>query len=63
MKYHRVCIQLFGYAVVPGDTVEEALENAKKLTRSDFDFEDVTEDVLEGATVIEECTELGSPVE
>ena len=37
----RVCVMRAGYAVVPGDTDEEALENAKTLKEDDFDWEPV----------------------
>lgn len=53
--YRRVEITISGYAVVPGKTDAEALQNARKLTKNDFDWETVTSDVLYDARVVEEC--------
>lgn len=61
-EYRRVCITISGYAVVPGNTDEEALENAKKLSKNDFDWEPVKEDVLADATVIETCGPNGESI-
>lgn len=55
-QYRRVCISINGYAVVPGDTDEEAIENAAKLSKADFDWEPVKPDLIrEAATVMEVC--------
>lgn len=55
MEFARVSITISGYAVVPGKTNEEILENTKKLGKTDFDWEPVTLDVLEDASIIEAC--------
>ncbi len=56
MKYRRICLKRTGYAIVPGDTDEEALENAARLSASDFDWEPVDGDLIrEEAEVIEAC--------
>ena len=47
MQHRRICVQRSGYAIVPGNTDEEALENAKKLTASDFDWESVTAELIQ----------------
>lgn len=61
MEYRRICIQRSGYAIVPGNTDEEALENAKNLKASDFDWEAVTPDLIqEEAEVIETCGPNGA---
>lgn len=39
MKYYRVSVSLFGYAIVKGENEEEAFENIKKLTKGDLDIE------------------------
>lgn len=55
-QYRRVCITRAGYAVVPGDTDEEAIENAKKLKEGDFDWEPVEPGMIEDeAQVLEQC--------
>ena len=62
-QYRRICVQRSGYAVVPGDTDEEALENAKDLTADDFDWESVTPDLIqEEAEVLEVCGENGEEI-
>ena len=54
--YRRIRVQRSGYAVVPGDTDEEALANAAGLGASDFDWEPVDRDlVLDTAEAIEAC--------
>ena len=63
MKYHRVCVTLYGYAVVPGETEEEVFANIKKLDKSALDIEDISEEILEGATILEECTADGGAVD
>lgn len=62
-KYARVCICRYGYAVVGGNTDEEIYENTKKLRARDFDWEDCNEDVLDGATIVEECGPNGESLE
>lgn len=58
MKYRRVMITRCGYAVVPGDTDQEALENAKDLRADDFDWERVDSNLIEGTCeVVEVCNE------
>lgn len=54
-EYRRVMVALYGYAIVPGNTDEEALENTGRLTRDDFDWECFGSGVLEAAEVIETC--------
>lgn len=55
-QYRRVCVSRCGYAVVPGDTDEEAIENAKNLRASDFDWESVDSGMIEAsASVVEGC--------
>lgn len=62
--YRRVRISRDGYAVVPGDTDGQAIENAKKLSESDFDWEPVDRDMVETtATVVEVCGSNGESVE
>lgn len=62
-QYRRICVQRSGYAVVPGDTDEEALENAKGLKAEDFDWEPVTPDLIqEEAEVLEACGENGEEI-
>lgn len=63
MKYYRVSVSLFGYATVQGENKEEAFENIKKLTKGDLDLEDLTEEVLEDATILEECTADGGAID
>lgn len=63
-EYRRICIQRSGYAVVPGNTDEEAMENAKNLKDSDFDWEPVTPDLIETtAEVVETCGANGELLE
>lgn len=58
--HRRVCVMRAGYAVVPGTTDEEALENAKKLKADDFEWEPVTPELVEtDAEVVEACDEHG----
>lgn len=55
-QYRRVCISRCGYAVVPGDTDEAAITNAKKLREHDFDWEVVDSGMIEASTsVVEVC--------
>lgn len=54
-QYRRVMITRCGYAVVPGNTDEEALDAVKELTEKDFNWERVDQGVLENADVIEVC--------
>lgn len=61
-NYKRVCIQICGYAVVPGNTDEEIMKNTKKLTKNDFDWEPVNEDVLSCAEIVEDCGPNGETV-
>ena len=50
----RICVMRAGYAVVPGNSDEEALENAKNLKEDDFDWEPVNSDMIEAeAEVVE----------
>lgn len=53
MKDYRICITLNGYASVQASSEAEALEKAKMLTDSDFDFESVNDDVLSDAVVVD----------
>lgn len=53
MKDYRICITLNGYASVQASSEAEALEKAKMLTESDFDFESVNDDVLSDAVVVD----------
>ena len=62
MKHYRVSVSLFGYAIVQGENEDEAFENIKNLTKDDLDFEDLTEEVLEDATILEECTADGGDI-
>lgn len=58
-KHKRVCVQICGYAIVPGDTDEEVLENTKQLSKNDIDWEPFNEDVLSCAEIIEDCGPTG----
>lgn len=61
MQYRRICIQRSGYATVPGNTDEEALQNAEKLTEHDFDWESISPDLIrEEGEVIEVCKPDGT---
>lgn len=53
MKNYRICISVSGYASVQANSEDEALEKAKTLTQSDFDFESVNDDVLSDAVVVD----------
>lgn len=53
MRYRRVHITLNGYAVVPAGDNQTALANAKMLSASAFDIEDITDEVLEDADVVD----------
>lgn len=55
-------MSLFGYAIVKGENMEEAFENIKKLTKGDLDIEQLTEEVLEDATILGECTADGGDI-
>lgn len=59
-QYRRVCITRSGYAIVPGDTDEEALENATKLSQSDFDWESVDADMIREGEIVEICEPDGT---
>lgn len=62
-QYRRVCITRAGYAVVPGDTDEEAVENAKKLGENGFDWEPVDAVMIgDEAEVLEVCGPNGEPI-
>lgn len=63
MKHYRVSVSMFGYAIVEGENEEEAFENIKKLTKGDLDIEALTEEVLEDATILEECTADGGAID
>lgn len=59
-QYRRICVRRFGYAIVPGNTDEEAIENAANLRSGDFDWEPVTPDLIrEEGEVIEACGPSG----
>ena len=62
MKHYRVSVSLFGYAIVKGENMEEAFESIKKLTKGDLDIEPLTEEVLEDATILGECTADGGDI-
>lgn len=62
MKHYRVSVSMFGYTIVEGENEEEAFENIKKLTKGDLDIEDLTEEVLEDATILGECTADGNDI-
>lgn len=62
MKHYRVSVSMFGYATVQGESEEEAFENIKKLTKGDLDIEPLTEEVLEDATILGECTAEGGDI-
>lgn len=62
MKHYRVSVSMFGYAIVEGENEEEAFENIKKLTKGDLDIEGLTEEVLEDATILGECTADGDDI-
>ena len=53
MKNYRICINVSGYASVQASSEAAALEKAKALTQSDFDFESVNNDVLSDAVVVD----------
>ncbi len=53
-QYRRICVQRSGYANVPGDTDEEAIENAKKLREGDFDWESVAPDMIQDTAEVVE---------
>lgn len=62
-QYRRVCIQRSGYAVVPGNTDQEALENAARLKAGDFGWEDVTPDLIhEEGEIVEVCGPLDESI-
>lgn len=56
-NHRRVCVSRMGWAIVPGDTDEAALEYAKNnLTASDFDWEPVNPSMLADALeIVEAC--------
>lgn len=53
-KIYRLNIVRNGYAEVEATTDEEAIEKGKMLTKSDFDWEDVDQSVLDEITIVEE---------
>ena len=55
MKYKRVCINISGYAIVPGDTDEKVMANVKNLRKQDCNWEDVNAEVLSNAKIVEDC--------
>lgn len=54
MKTYYVNITLNGYAMVQGDSKQEALEKAKQLTEADFNFEPFSQEILDDATILNE---------
>lgn len=62
MKHYRVSVSMFGYAIVEGENEEESFENIKKLTKGDLEIEPLTEEVLEDATILGECTADGDDI-
>lgn len=59
-KLYRVAITISGYADISARSDDEALAKVKNLSKSDFDWEKVDNDVLEDASIIdvfdpEEC--------
>ena len=64
MKHYRICVQRTGYAVVDGESPEDALANARKLDRNAFNWEPVSEDMIEAtAEVMEECGPDGQVID
>lgn len=61
-KYHRICIQRCGYAIVPGDTPKESLANAGKLKEHDIDWEPFSPALMDDAEVVESCGPNGEPI-
>ena len=55
MKYKRVCINISGYAIVPGDTDEKVMANVKNLRKQDCNWEDDNAEVLSNAKIVEDC--------
>ena len=53
MRYRRVHITLNGYAIVPAGDNKTALANAQMLSASAFDIEEITNEVLEDADVVD----------
>ena len=63
MGYKRICITRRGYAIVPGDTDEEAVAAAKNLDEHDFEWERVDPMLIESeAEIVEDCDVLGQPL-
>lgn len=61
--YRRICIAKNGYAVVPGASDQEAIENAAALANSDFDWEPVTGELIrDEAQVIDVLDEDRNPL-
>ena len=61
MKYRRICITRCGYAVVPGNTDEAAMDYAvQNLNEHDFDWEKVNADLIRDGEIIEVCNADGS---
>lgn len=54
----RICVYRAGYAIVPGETNEEAFEAAQKLTKEDFDWEPV-QNILGSAEIVEDLGPAG----
>lgn len=63
--YRRICVQRSGYAVVPGNTDEEALAYAAEhLSENDFDWEPVNLYMIQQtAKVVDECGPCGESLE
>lgn len=51
-KQWRICVTRMGFAVLPGDTPEEALKAAADLNAGDFDWESVTPELIEDTAVV-----------
>lgn len=63
-EYRRVCVTRCGYAIVPGNTDEEAINNAAALDESSFDWEPMDADMIrDTVSVVEACANpAGSPL-
>lgn len=62
-QYRRISVCRTGYAVVPGNTDDEAIENATGLGASDFDWEPVDAAMIRAeAEVVETVNEHGEPL-
>lgn len=51
-QLRRVCITRAGYAVIPANSDEKALEKAKTLNVSDFDWEPVNANMIAGSATV-----------